>query len=346
MQEITTDKLYHLTINSEYTPLPDSTISKVIAVMMIEHMHNMHKSSGFFAPAKFYRDIEWRWMADRGSLTRRISRWYNDQYSMNISPISLSAIGNIVRDEILKNQDYHIDFTSRFNWNDGDFGDSGSCFWSSNVRARDGMQQSGKFIAVRFFKRSDYGKNYPGHLTVSPSRHMFYTEENRYAYSGYARAWICKEFIPLKDKLYPVWILINGYGVATKQIASIVAAFHNQSVKPIYVTNNTNLHGGLYINGKGYLIGPESLIKNQSQYDFGVPLYGEANIKAKFLGKALEVRKPFSNVVIPPLFDQMLERMRDNINLMGTATTATPVNYADEDEFLREMHYTLPEEYR
>lgn len=269
MQNITTDTLYHSTINSEYMPIPDKVIGEIVRLIQINHLANSPVGQTFGA-GKLYREIDWKWMGQRGTLTKRISKWYYEEYKKNLLDVTLTAIGNAVRREIVKNQEYHIDFTKKFNWRDGQFADGGSCFWDSRAEARVKMEESGKFLAVRFFRENDQGTFIKNTVKINQKENIFYAKDDRYTYSGIARAWAYTDEIVRKDKSYPVWIIFNGYGIATKQIASIIATFHNQSVKRITVTNNSHTHGGLYINGDGYLIGNESLIKDIASFDFGI----------------------------------------------------------------------------
>jgi len=293
MQKIATDHLYHLTINSEYIPLSNDVIVEIIKAVAIDMIANAPTVLSHFSMDTLYREIDWRWMADRGTLVRRISKWFYEHKLTAVSPVGLSAVGNIVRKHIVKNQEYHIDFTNKFDWRAGQFADSGSCFWDGREAIRGNMEKSGKFLAVRFFREEDHGTFIKGVARVDTKLSRFYAKDDRYTYTGIARAWICQENITHKGVTSPVWIVFNGYGIATKQIATIVAAFHNQSIKKIAITNNGSKHGGLYTNGDGYLVGPESLIKDKETYDFGVPFRNEIPVSkaSTFETTKLEARK-------------------------------------------------------
>ena len=269
MQSITTDVLYHSTINSEYVPIPDKVIGEVMRLISLNHIAN-YPVGNMIHTAELYREIDWKWMGQRGTLTKRLNRWYKDSFKRELCDTTLTAIGNAVRREIVKNQEYHIDFTKKFDWRDGQFADAGSCFWDSRAEARIRMEESGKFLAIRFFRQEDQGTYIKNAIKTNKKENIFYVEDDRYKYSGIARAWAYTDAIIRKDKSYPVWIIFNGYGIGTKQIANIIATFHNQSVKKIVVTNNQGTHGGLYINGDGYLIGNESIIKDVTSFDFGI----------------------------------------------------------------------------
>lgn len=295
MQRITTDKLYHLTINSEYYPLPPEIVALILRILSIDFAFKNTFKVKSMPLIKLYLSIDWKWMAERGTLTKRISKWCFENLKHQVSDKALTAIGNAVRKEIVKNQEYHIDFTEDFNWASGQFADSGSCFWDGRDEIRFSMMRSKKFLAARFFaKETPTGGYIKLDIKPNPRENKFYVEDNSF-YSGIARAWVYQDEIVRGDVKSPIWIVFNGYGIPTKQIATILSSFHGQSIKEIKITNNGKRHGGLYVNGRGYLIGQESLIKDKASFDFGLPYSREEAtsdagvFKTK---KALVDRKP------------------------------------------------------
>lgn len=186
-------------------------------------------------------DWQWVWTIQRGTyagtMPKRVSSYYHKVHKLKCPPDFLREIGNIARQHSETNAAYNFEFVDHFDWQAGDYGDGGSCFWGSRESARDIMRENGG-LAVRF-----------------------YNPEGK----GIARAWVQ----PIADDLHLVW---NGYGFpgdATLTIARIVALHLNASYKRIEVRNNHVDSGVLYINGgRGFLIGAPDVLDRYNSYDF------------------------------------------------------------------------------
>lgn len=270
MQKIKKNHLYNLTINSEYIPLDPTIILEILKVVTADYIVNGRFSLIRVPTDYFYASIDWKWMGQRGTLPKRIARWCYEELNHKLSEKTIAEIGNIVRKDLVKSKTYYIDFVDTFDWKAGQFADSGSCFWDGRSAIKRSMEKDGKFMAIRFFKEvkaDPYIKLKP---EVDHSKGRFYVQDYSY-FTGIARAWIYRTTVPYRNKEHEVFVVFNGYGIPTKQISSILSHFTGESLKEISLLNNGSLHGGLYFNGRGYLIGSESFIKDKDEYDFGVP---------------------------------------------------------------------------
>ena len=296
------DSLYHLTINSEYIPLDPPTISKIINAIIVDF--RVQYGLKEFDYIHLFKNVEWKWMGVRGNLTKRISKWYYEQYKAKLLQETSTAIGNIVRAMIVKNQDYHYDFTQHLSWDKGDFGDRDSCFCKGgmNERIPFEMMKNPRFYAVRFYR--EISKDGPIEEDMwGNEQKRFYTND-KFRYEGMSRAWPVKDEVSVKvgdkDTTSPFYIIFNGYAMSTKSIASILASSFGCAYQPVKASNNKGLHGGLYLNDDlSYIIGEEAVIKNIERYDFGLPYAQEDSIKKSQIImkgspelKDFEIKKP------------------------------------------------------
>src|SRR5688572_6324743 len=144
-------------------------------------------------------DWQWTWIVQRGeyvgTLPKRIRSFYFKQHGIKCPDSFIEQIGNLARQHSDSQSYYTFEIVDQFDWEAGDFGDSGSCYWGGNAGARIMLNDNGG-MAVCFFTDS-------GH--------------------GYARAW----FVEIDTDLF---IIFNGYGFgrginATLTIARVLASF-------------------------------------------------------------------------------------------------------------------------
>ena len=181
-----------------------------------------------------------------GSFSKRVGRYVRSTTGKKVSSQHLGTIGSLVEQHsnLLDEEDFIIDFTDKFDWKDGDFGDEESCFWGSNDEALQKMEEGG-VLAVRFFTHS-----------------LCYDE-----YRGYARAWMFPTFV----KKRRCFIVFNGYGLQTSQIVNIVSPFLKCAYKNVPLKNNAIDGGLIYINGgSGFLLGERSVISSVKKWDMKI----------------------------------------------------------------------------
>lgn len=158
----------------------------------IQEIHNYLRTElGRETYLYFPLSWSWEWLAThgdyRGKLPNRLAHLVKTRYDIKLIPKQRSMIGNIARKHLLVDDSYTIDFTDTFDWEPGDFGDYGSCFWAANRFAREVMEEEG-VIAIRF-----------------------YDEDGK----GFGRAW-------LYEVSSDAWVLFNAYGLECPEVASIL----------------------------------------------------------------------------------------------------------------------------
>ncbi|MGB1284973.1 MAG: hypothetical protein ACPG7F_00450 [Aggregatilineales bacterium] len=173
-------------------------------------------------------DWHWQWTVKGrgdyvGTFPKRISKYFYKKYEIKCPAEFLQQIGNIARQHSDDESSYLFDFTAEFNWQDGDYGDSGSCFWGGRSGAREMLAENGA-LAIRFYHPDKTGK---------------------------ARAWLFKQ----REGQY---IIFNGYGFksdSTLTITRVFSQFTGLSYRKVYVQNHGTDNGTLWINsGRGYMI--------------------------------------------------------------------------------------------
>ena len=100
-----------------------------------------------------------------GKLIKRIGKLIKQYYGVEITkyPHLVGSLGDIIRDHTISNNVFW-DITNQFNWESGDFGDSGSCYWTCRTKARDILEKTGAF-ALRTYC-SNMHKNSNGRSRV------------------------------------------------------------------------------------------------------------------------------------------------------------------------------------
>jgi hypothetical protein len=184
-------------------------------------------------------DWDWTWVVQRGeyagTFPKRVSAYYFKR-GLKCPPSFLTILGNIARAHSLNGETYRFDFVDQFDWEAGDFGDDGSCYWGKHAGARQMLADNGAF-AVRFFDAHG---------------------------DGIGRAWLYETRIA-------AWVLWNGYGLSsgTLTIARVLAAHFGTTYKKIFLNNRGLDNGMLWINGgAGYVLGAQADIEPLETYNF------------------------------------------------------------------------------
>ena len=181
-------------------------------------------------------DWQWVWKVGGkgeyvGMFPKRVAKWLYQKHATKPSKDQLGELGTKVSAHSERNAEYTFDFTHVFDWQAGDFGDKGSCFWTCHVSAKD-MLYDNDARAVRFY-------NYAG---------------------GYARAWVA----PYGNGV----VVFNGYGLETLSIARILSHKWGAYYKKVTLDNNQQDSGTLFINGgSGYFVGPQDEVMATDHID-------------------------------------------------------------------------------
>ena len=86
-----------------------------------------------------------------GTMPKRISKHLHKEHGIKTTPEFMTEVGNIARKHTVDEDVFVFDITQSLDWNPGDFGDSGSCWWESEDHARQGMIAAGQY-ALRLFR--------------------------------------------------------------------------------------------------------------------------------------------------------------------------------------------------
>lgn len=146
-------------------------------------------------------------------------------------------------------------FVEKFDWDAGDFGDRGSCFWGGREHARVMLSDHGAWAVQIFDPDTLDGKAKP---------------------KGYGRAWVLPNYP--EDN---VMTIFNGYGDKlgdpSRAIARILSNFFGMaSYQEIELRNAGDTDGTLYINsGRGFVIGRmEGRVKDEYELKWSEKILG------------------------------------------------------------------------
>lgn len=178
-----------------------------------------------------------------GRFVTRLKKWYRLNGGSNMTDASWSLVGNIYMQQRPVEETIFFDVTrGPFDWCDGDFGDSGSCYWGGRAICRDILMDHHAW-AVRTWDDAERNPelSYEG---------------------GNGRAWL----IPWQYEDRPALILYNGYrsiegrnGVHDENISEWFARWFSSWLGAQWrrtgLSNNNRTSETFYINsGSGYLI--------------------------------------------------------------------------------------------
>lgn len=267
-QEFQTGKVYTTELASSETGVMPGPLAMQQINRLLQNVHNTESISPRwgYANRDFFPE-GWDWailpkgkvvirddkldsvVTLQGTLTKRIQSFYWSVYRKKIPAHIVTQIGNAVGLDDVKTRTIYWDLTNSFAWGNGDYGDSGSCFWTTTDRgnARSYIRNNGGY-AIRFYSNGDE------------------TNPENYA-NGIARAFL----IPFIDEDgVESWVVTNGYGMTTQAIARIFAQMVGQSYRIIQLSVDGSWDGPVYINaqGKGYLIGDPEVLQKHPYVDF------------------------------------------------------------------------------
>lgn len=160
------------------------------------------------------------------SMTKRVRAWLYKNFNVQLNEDAGQRIGEICGDA--KGFTCEVDVTNDFDWNEGDFGDMGSCFFGGREYQSARCETLPRLYAsaLRFYRKG----------------------------SGIGRCWI----VPVPARLTqgkPAYLLLNYYGVnvtPTRVCAVMENILHNQfqgtwTAKPVDATFYVDTR--MYVNG-------------------------------------------------------------------------------------------------
>lgn len=176
----------------------------------------------------------------------------------------VSEIGSIISRNTEHDTTFRYDITDSFDWDEGEFGDDGSCFWGSErAGARPAMEGAG-FLALRFYQT----------IPEDTTR-------------GKARCWIGK------DPVTTLPVMFNGYGMDLIRQVRILSTILGCMYHKCGLSNNGSSDGILYINGcKGFMLGnldiPEAV-------DFKIDIEREDSDRCYECGRSIDEDTRYSD---------------------------------------------------
>jgi hypothetical protein len=160
-----------------------------------------------------------------GKLAKRIAKLLFENHAIRLDETQRNALGDVINRHTVRNDIDRFDVIGRTDWNRGEYGDSGSCYWSDRRVAREYIHATDNWGAIRFYSKDG---------------------------NGNGRAWVHY------DAGIGVYFLFNAYGHRLADFAEVLAAAVGATEKDmIRVENCGATDGMLWINsgnnGSGYL---------------------------------------------------------------------------------------------
>jgi hypothetical protein len=152
------------------------------------------------------------WLHDtKAKPVKAIANHLFKHHNIKLKADTKAAIGEVIASRHLKASEFEYDIVDTIDWKAGDFGDTNSCYWGDNSRDRRAIDDSDNGFAFRVHK---------------PVK---------------ARAWAFEYAQGI--------VLINGYGMQTKELASLFSTIHNLQMDKVRIS------APIYVNGDaGYYL--------------------------------------------------------------------------------------------
>lgn len=201
-------------------------------------------------------NFEWVWATNRGTLPKRIQSYYYKEHGVKLPVHLIATLGNVGRTHSSESKVIVLKFTDSVDWQDGDFGDGGSCFWGEKSGAKEMIEKNGwALCAYKVRPNSEIDESAPIDWRQ---------------WRGYARCWIAD----VGNRL----IVFNGYGENTLNFARFLALKFSCSYRRIDLYNQGQDDGVLWINGgTGFVVGAHANIEGFTKHDLGWPEIREAS---------------------------------------------------------------------
>lgn len=155
-------------------------------------------------------NVGWEQVNRSGKIAKRIRKYFKSIGFPVVSDEALSKVSIILKESESKEREYTVDVTDNFNWEDGDFGHGGSCWWDGGdfYYSRNSLDGAGGY-ALRFYRNVPRYSNYSD-------------------WDGIGRIWI----LPYKNRI----LLFNAYGdgvdlgIGAKILQSLFPELSNKSI--------------------------------------------------------------------------------------------------------------------
>lgn len=144
----------------------------------IRHLLN-ENIQNYVSSSEWENEIGWEFITRKGKVGKRILAHCHDRGYNKPNDAVISKISQSIRESENRNSEFRVDITSYFDWEDGEFGKGGSCWWGSGDygHSRDTLSDAGGF-GLRFYDARNHGT---GRTWILPHR-----EHNRiYLFNAY-----------------------------------------------------------------------------------------------------------------------------------------------------------------
>lgn len=196
---------------------------KVILSMTEEvPMETMCKINSMFTSMEYpipEEGFDWRLKTERGTVEKRLKQFL---YKHGIKPDNsfMGVIGSLIGKQTIRDVDkeYICSFTNTFNWEDGDFGDSGSCFWDN-----------GRFVLQVLMENNVWAM-------------LFWKRNKAELLEGVGRCWVVR-----RDSENIPYVLFNLYGVEPYKLSMAFEGITGLKLAVVNLENRAD-NDTLYIN--------------------------------------------------------------------------------------------------
>lgn len=239
MSRIDCSYMYHVTLR----------VTEELELGVQDRIQDLLQEYGF--PVMPY-GFDWRLKTERGSLEKRIKRYlYHNGYRVNCS--FMGILGSMIGKQTIRNVNRHYvcSFTSTFDWEDGDFGDDGSCFWDNGRFSLQVLMENGVWAL------------------------LFWQVDGNGDLQGVGRCWLVRTME--KGKPY---ILFNLYGIEPYELAMAFRQITGLRLVATFLVNNV-ANDVVYINdGRGYIAVTDEYFDKEIKHRlngscYGIPMINE-----------------------------------------------------------------------
>lgn len=262
------DKLITFKLPESAYQLPKELIKEIIGYIYSEYMAAQSPFEPF-SFSEFFASICWNTDTTHGSLNKRIQKWLYENYKFKFTDKISNQVGALIKKATFTPRTFYLDFTKNLQWKAGEFGDFDSCFFNSNIAAKNHMEKSPNFIATRFFR--------PVPASMSYGKPYHKDDSSNLVYTGAGRAWIYMPEIefPLNSETTikgKGLVLFNARGYPLHEIVMTLGQYFQLPYKEIKISNNKQVTGTLYIDTVAYLIADKTILERVDSLDLEQPV--------------------------------------------------------------------------
>lgn len=228
-------------------------VANVAGFSTVSAMYNQYRPRTIIRDLedKFFTilsNIDKAYVTKEGRFLTRVEKKWNNFYSHKIPTDAFGHIGGVMKNFVQQTRSYVIDFTNVFDWKDGQFGKSNSCWWGTYADSIPTFQVGGGY-AIRFYEDVD-------------------------DQVGIGRCWILPKYGSL--------IFFNCYGIEISDVKTIMDKLLRQDLdidfefKMIDLVNSKNSNVPYLNGGSGFLYTTSDnrklLVKSKEVININLPI--------------------------------------------------------------------------